>query len=398
MAAPAAAGGGAVSAEPPRRAGPLSRVEAKTITLAHGGGGKAMKDLIDDVFVRAFDNPVLAPLEDQARLALTGFIGFGDRIALTTDSYVVDPLFFSGGDIGRLEACGTVNDLAVGGALPLYLSCAVIAEEGLPVEVLRRVARSMAVAAHEAWVVIATGDTKIVPKGACDKLFVTTSGIGVIRRGLELGVHRAQPGDAVLVNGRLGDHGAAILAARGDLVLESPIASDCAPLHRLIAALLEAAPQTHCLRDATRGGAATVLNEFAQGSGVAIEIDDALIPMHEAVRGFCEILGLDPLYLANEGKIIAVVPTDQCDAALAAMRRDPLGRDAAVMSDHGRRTRSGHHADGLRRPAHRRHASRRTVAADLLRFKEVSLRAKRSNLAPLNAPPIEIASSLCSSQ
>jgi hydrogenase expression/formation protein HypE len=320
-----------VSAEPQRHARPLGRVEAKTITLAHGGGGKAMKDLIDDIFVRAFDNPVLAPLEDQARLALEGLAGYGDRLAFTTDSYVVHPLFFPGGDIGKLAVCGTVNDLAVGGALPLYLSCAVIAEEGLPVEVLRRVAQSIADAAREAGVVIATGDTKIVPKGACDKLFVITSGIGVIRRGLDLGVDRAQPGDAVLVNGRLGDHGAAILAARGDLALETPIASDCAPLHRLIAALLEAAPQTRCVRDATRGGVATVLNEIAQASGVSIEIDDALIPMHEAVRGFCEILGLDPLYLANEGKIVAVVPADQCDAALAAMKRDPLGHGAAVI-------------------------------------------------------------------
>ena len=320
-----------MSAESPRHARPLGRVEAKTITLAHGGGGKAMKDLIDDVFIRALDNPVLAPLEDQARLALEGLAGYGDRLAFTTDSYVVDPLFFPGGDIGKLAVCGTVNDLAVGGALPLYLSCAVITEEGLPVEVLRRVAQSIADASREAGVVIATGDTKIVPKGACDKLFVTTSGIGVIHRGLNLGVDRAQPGDAVLVNGRLGDHGAAILAARGDLALETPIASDCAPLHRLIAALLEAAPRTRCLRDATRGGVATVLNEIAQASGVAIEIDDALIPMHEAVRGFCEILGLDPLYLANEGKIVAVVPADQCDAALAAMQRDPLGRGAAVI-------------------------------------------------------------------
>ena len=320
-----------MSAEPPRHARPLGRVEAKTITLAHGGGGQAMKDLIDDVFIRAFDNPVLAPLEDQARLALEGLAGYGDRLAFTTDSYVVDPLFFPGGDIGKLAVCGTVNDVAVGGALPLYLSCAVIAEEGLPVEVLRRVAQSIADASREAGVVIATGDTKIVPKGACDKLFVTTSGIGVIHRGLNLGVDRAQPGDAVLVNGRLGDHGAAILAARGDLALETPIASDCAPLHRLIAALLEAAPRTRCLRDATRGGVATVLNEIAQASGVAIEIDDALIPMHEAVRGFCEILGLDPLYLANEGKVVAVVPADQCDAALAAMRRDPLGCGAAVI-------------------------------------------------------------------
>jgi hydrogenase expression/formation protein HypE len=320
-----------VSVEEPRGARPFGRVEVPTVTLAHGGGGKAMKDLIDDVFVRAFDNPALAPLEDQARFALAGFAAYGDRLAFTTDSYVVDPLFFPGGDIGKLAVCGTVNDLAVGGALPLYLSCAVIVEEGLSLAVLRQVAQSMADAAGEAEVAIATGDTKIVPKGACDKLFITSSGIGVIRRGLELGVHRARPGDAVLVNGRLGDHGAAILAARGDLALETPIASDCAALHRLIAALLEAAPDTRCLRDPTRGGVATVLNDIARASSVAVKIDDAQTPLHEAVRGFCEILGLDPLYLANEGKIVAVVPADQCDAALAAMRRDPLGRAAAVI-------------------------------------------------------------------
>jgi hydrogenase expression/formation protein HypE len=310
---------------------PLGRVQMPTVTLAHGGGGKAMKDLIDDVFVRAFDNPILAPLDDQARVDMAGLAAHGDRLAFTTDSYVVDPLFFPGGNIGKLAVCGTVNDLAVGGALPLYLSCAVMVEEGLALEELREVAQSMAQAASDAGVAIATGDTKVVPKGACDKLFVTTAGIGVIRRGLELDVHRARPGDAVLVNGRLGDHGAAILAARGDLALETPIESDCAALHRLIAALLEAAPQTRCLRDATRGGAATVLNEIAQASAVAIEIDDTLIPMHEAVKGFCEILGLDPLYLANEGKIVTVLPADQCDAGLAAMRRDPLGRDAAVI-------------------------------------------------------------------
>ena len=189
---------------------------------------------------------------------------------------------------------------------------------------LRAVAASMAGAARESGVAIATGDTKVVPKGACDKLFITTSGVGVIRPGIELGAHRARPGDVVLVNGWLGDHGAAILAARGDLALDTPIESDCAPLHRLIAALLEAAPGTRCLRDATRGGVATVLNEFARASGVAIEIDERSTPLREPVKGFCEILGLDPLYLANEGKIVAIVPAEEAEAALAAMRRDPL--------------------------------------------------------------------------
>ena len=309
----------------------LARVSAPTVTLAHGGGGKAMKDLIEDVFVRAFDNPVLAPLEDQARLDLAALARAGGRLAFTVDSYVVDPLFFPGGDIGRLAVNGTVNDLAVGGARPLYLSCAVILEEGLPVELLRRVAASLAAAAREAGVAIVTGDTKVVPKGACDKLFVTTSGIGVIPPEVRLGADRAQPGDCVLVNGWLGDHGAAILAARGDLALDTPIESDTAPLHRLVAALLEAAPGTRSIRDATRGGVATVLNEFAQASEVAINIDEARTPLREAVRGFCEILGLDPLYLANEGKLVAIVPPDEAEAALAALRRDPLGHDAAMI-------------------------------------------------------------------
>jgi hydrogenase expression/formation protein HypE len=203
-----------------------------TVTLAHGGGGKAMKDLIDDVFVRAFANPLLIPLEDQARVDLSALAASGALLAFTTDACVVDPLFFPGGDIGRLAVCGTVNDLAVGGASPLCLSAA---------------------AAREARVAIVTGDTKVVPKGACDKLFVTTSGVGVIRPGVELGAHRARPGDVVLVNGWLGDHGAAILAARGDLALDTPIESDCAPLYRLIASLLEAAPGTRCIRDARRG-------------------------------------------------------------------------------------------------------------------------------------------------
>lgn len=318
----------ALAAPRPRR---LGRLNVPKVTLAHGGGGKAMKDLIDDVFVRAFDNPALAPLEDQARFDLARLAACGDRLAFTTDAYVVDPLFFPGGDIGKLAVNGTVNDLAVGGALPLYLSCAVIIEEGVPVDLLRRVAQSMAAAAREAGVAIVTGDTKVVDKGACDQLFITTAGIGVIRPGLELGAGRAEPGDEVLINGVLGDHGAAILCARGDLALETPIESDCAPLHRLIAALLAAAPDTRFIRDATRGGVATVLNEIAQASAVAIEIDEVQTPLREEVKGFCEILGLDPLYLANEGKIVAVVPAAQSAAALAAMHADPLGAAACVI-------------------------------------------------------------------
>jgi hydrogenase expression/formation protein HypE len=309
----------------------LGRVFVPDVTLAHGGGGKAMKDLIDDVFVREFDNPTLSPLEDQARLDLADLTARGDRLAFTTDSFVVDPLFFPGGDIGKLAVCGTVNDLAVGGAVPLFLSCAAILEEGVSLDILRRVARSMAETARAAGVQIVTGDTKVVNRGACDKLFLTTTGLGVIRRGLQLSIAAARPGDVVIVNGLLGDHGAAILAARGDLELDAPIESDCAALHELIAALLAGAPGTRCLRDATRGGVATVLNEIAEASQVGIEIEDARTPLRPEVRGFCEILGLDPLYLANEGKLVAVVPAAESAAALAALRAHPLGREAVVI-------------------------------------------------------------------
>ncbi len=310
---------------------PLGKVHVPTVTLAHGGGGRAMKDLIDDVFVAAFDNAALAPLEDQARFDLAALAARGDRLAFTTDSFVVDPLIFPGGDIGKLAVCGTVNDLAVGGAVPLYLSCAAIIEEGVSIDLLRLIARSMAQTAREAGVEIVTGDTKVVHKGACDKLFVTTTGIGVIREGLTLGAHMARPGDIVLVNGLLGDHGAAILGARGDMALDTPIASDCAALHGLIQALLEAAPQLRLMRDATRGGIATVLNEVAHASKVAIEIDEASTPIREEVKGFCEILGLDPLYLANEGKIVAIVAHEEAEAALAAMRAHPLGAAARAI-------------------------------------------------------------------
>ncbi len=310
---------------------PRGKVHVPTVTLAHGGGGKAMKDLIDDVFVEAFDNPLLAPLDDQARLDLAALARHGDRLAFTTDSFVVDPLLFPGGDIGKLAVCGTVNDLAVGGATPLYLSCAVIIEEGVPIELLRQVARSMAVTARDAGIAIVTGDTKVVNKGACDRLFITTTGIGAIRADVDLGAHRVRPGDVVLVSGLLGDHGAAILCARGDMALQTPISSDCAPLHDLIASVLAAASTTRFMRDPTRGGVATVLNEIAEAAQLAIEIDEAATPLRDEVRGFCEILGLDPLYLANEGKIVVIVPQDQAPQALAAMRAHPLGRAASII-------------------------------------------------------------------
>jgi hydrogenase expression/formation protein HypE len=314
----------------------LGKVSVGTVTLAHGGGGKAMKDLIDDVFVAAFDHRALAPLEDQARFDLAELARHGDRLAFTTDSFVVDPLFFPGGDIGKLAVCGTVNDLAVGGAKPLYLSCAAIVEEGTTVDLLRRVALSMAETAGNAGVRIVTGDTKVVQRGACDKLFITTTGIGVIRKGLVLGVDTARPGDVVLVNGLLGDHGAAILCARGDMALDTLIESDCACLHGLIETLLAAAPAIRFIRDPTRGGLATVLNEIADASQVAIEIEEAATPIREQVKAFCEILGLDPLYLANEGKIVVIAPPDQACAALAAMRAHPFGEGAAVIGRVGR--------------------------------------------------------------
>ena len=319
----------------PRNGKPRHRgkVKVATITLAHGGGGKAMHDLIDDIFLEAFDNENQSPLEDQARLSLADMVALGDRLAFTTDSYVVQPLDFPGGNIGKLAICGTVNDLAVGGAIPLYLSCAVIIEEGLPVEAMRNVARTMAATAAEAGVKVVTGDTKVVERGACDKLFINTAGVGVIRKGVDLGVDKARPGDVILVNGLLGDHGAAILNARGDMKLTTLIESDCAPLHGLIDTLLSAVPGTRFLRDATRGGLATVLNEIAEASQVGIEIYENRTPLRSEVKGFCEILGLDPLYLANEGKIVCVVPPEDADAALAALKSHPLGEGAARIGE-----------------------------------------------------------------
>ena len=319
-------------AEPlaPRR---VRHVRDASVNLAHGSGGRAMRDLIEDVFVSTFDNPALATLEDQAVFPMAELASLGDRLAFTTDSYVVDPLFFPGGDIGTLAVSGTVNDLAVCGATPLYLSCGMVIEEGLAVETLRRVAASMQRLALEAGVAIVTGDTKVVERGCADNLFINTAGIGVVRRGVAISARHAQPGDVVIVNGYLGDHGAAILVARQQLALEADVQSDCGPLNGLIAAMLDACPQIHCLRDATRGGVATVLNEFAQSSNVTIRIREADVPLREEVKGACEILGLDPLYLANEGKLVALVPAQAAERVLAAMRAHPAGRQAAAIGE-----------------------------------------------------------------
>ncbi len=304
---------------------------ARTITLAHGSGGRAMHQLVDELIRRTFDNPLLAEGEDQARIPLAALQAQGDRLAFTTDSYVVTPLEFPGGNIGTLAINGTVNDLAVGGAIPLYLSCGFILEEGLSLEVFTRILHSMKQAADEAGVQIVTGDTKVVQRGSADKLFINTAGVGVIPAGINPSAGQAQVGDAVIVNGWLGDHGAAILNARGDLALDAAIESDCAPLHRLITAMLEACPDIHCLRDATRGGLATVLNEFAERSGVNIVLKEEQLPVRTAVRGMCEILGLDPLYLANEGKLVAIVPAKAAKAVLEAMQRIPEGHDARLI-------------------------------------------------------------------
>jgi hydrogenase expression/formation protein HypE len=310
-----------------------AKLGAKTIALAHGSGGKGMRDLIEDVLVGAFDNPMLAALEDQATIELASLTARGDRLALTTDSYVVDPLFFPGGDIGKLAVNGTVNDLAMGGATPLYLTCGLILEEGLEVEVLRRVVQSMKAAADEAGVTIVTGDTKVVGRGAADKLFINTAGVGVVPAGVRLGAHRAAPGDQVLTNGFIGDHGAAIVDARGQFALQNHIVSDCQPLHGLVQAMLAAYPDIHSLRDATRGGIASVANEFAEQSRVGIRLEEASIPLRDEVRGMCELLGLDPLYLANEGKLVAIVPKAGSDAVLRAMRAHPAGADSAIIGE-----------------------------------------------------------------
>lgn len=314
----------------PRKSGTL---RADTITLAHGSGGKAMRDLIDDIFVNGFDNDELRLLEDQARFDLNALVAEGDRLAMTTDSYVVDPLFFPGGDIGKLAVSGTVNDLAVGGAKPLYLSCGMIIEEGLKVEDLRRVVTSMKTTADAAGVKIVTGDTKVVHKGAADKLFINTAGVGVIPKNINVSAQRAQPGDVIICNGYLGDHGAAIVDARGELAIENKITTDCQPLNALIKKMLQVCPDIHCMRDATRGGLATVLNEFAEGSQCGIQIQETSLPIRPEVRGMCEILGLDPLYLANEGKVIAVVPADASESVLTVMRSDPAGEHSCVVGE-----------------------------------------------------------------
>ena len=301
------------------------------ITLSHGSGGKASRQLIEGLLVPLLGDDPLMGQDDSAVLSLEG--AAGGRLAFTTDSYVVSPLFFPGGDIGTLAVHGTINDLATAGAMPIGLSLALIVEEGLDIDVLRRVAISIQTAATLAGVRVVTGDTKVVPRGKADGLFVTTSGVGIVPAHVSLSIAQARPGDLVLLSGAIGDHGIAVMLAREALEIEADIRTDSAPLHRMAAALLEAAPGTRCLKDPTRGGVATSLNEIAQASGVGIALDEPRVPVRTAVRGACEILGLDPLHIANEGKLIAIVPADQADAAWAAMRADPAGADAAIVGE-----------------------------------------------------------------
>jgi hydrogenase expression/formation protein HypE len=308
------------------------------ITLAHGGGGKAMRDLIECLFLDYLRNPLLESLEDQAVFEI-GAGGQNTRLAFTTDSYVVTPVFFPGGDIGKLAVNGTVNDLAMSGARPLYLSAGFILEEGLPVEDLKRILQSMRMAAEEAGVEIVTGDTKVVQRGGADKIFINTSGVGVIESPVRISASRARVGDKVILNGPIGDHGTTIMIARGELGLETEIESDTAPLYPLVreildvAARLQAEDSIHCLRDPTRGGVATTLNEIALASEVCVQLDETRIPMREEVKGVCEILGLDPLYVANEGKLIAVAAAEIADAIVAGLRKYPNGRDACVIGE-----------------------------------------------------------------
>ncbi|MCC6860957.1 MAG: hydrogenase expression/formation protein HypE [Bryobacterales bacterium] len=298
------------------------------ILLAHGGGGRLTHQLIDRIFVPEFRNPALEALHDGALLTVGGA-----RLAFTTDSYVVRPLFFPGGNIGDLAVYGTVNDLAMCGARPLYLSAGFILEEGLPVETLRQVAVSMRQAAGAAGVSLVTGDTKVVDKGKGDGMFINTAGIGLVQSERPIGPASVQPGDAVLVSGDLGSHGVAILSVREGLEFESPIVSDTAPLWTPVAALLEGGIEVHCLRDLTRGGLATSLNEIAAGRGAGIRVEEAAVPVREPVRAACEILGLDPLYVANEGRFAAFVPAAQAEAALGILRRCEVSAGAARIGE-----------------------------------------------------------------
>lgn len=297
------------------------------ILLDAGSGGRASQRLIADCFQRHFSNTILNRMDDAAQLEMD----MQGPLAMSTDSYTVTPLFFPGGSIGTLAVHGTVNDVSMLGARPRFLSCAFIIEEGLPVETLERIVRDMAEAAQHAGVQIVTGDTKVVQRGACDRIFINTTGIGVITADPAPSGHNARPGDVVLVSGAMGDHGLTIMAHREGLSFLSDVQSDSAPLNNMLQNVLHAVEEVHVLRDPTRGGLATTLNEIAQQSGVSIVLEESAIPVHESVRSGCSFLGLDPLYLANEGKCICILPAADADAALEAMRNSPYGREAAII-------------------------------------------------------------------
>ncbi|GLI33938.1 hydrogenase expression/formation protein HypE [Desulforhabdus amnigena] len=321
-------------------------MESMTVQLDQGSGGRATHELVQDLFIQSFRNEYLLEMNDSALVN----VGNG-QIAMTTDSYVVDPVIFPGGNIGSLAVHGTVNDLAMRGARPLYMTAGFILEEGLSLETLGEIVSSMAAAAREANVFIVAGDTKVVPRGKADKIFINTSGVGVVPPGVRVGGQYAEPGDAVLINGTIGDHGMAVLCKREGLAFENEIRSDSASLNGLVEKMLEVCPQIHVLRDPTRGGVATTLNEIAEQSHVGIRLEEEALPVREDVAGACEILGLDPLYVANEGKVLVFVPARCMKSVLRVMRDHPLGRNACkigetVSNDAGRvflRTRIGGH-------------------------------------------------------
>ena len=298
------------------------------ILLAHGNGGKLTSQLIEECFLPYLQDPLLTQLDDQAIFELEGC-----RVAFTTDSFVVDPLFFPGGDIGKLAVCGTVNDLAVGGATPLYLSIGFIIEENFPMKELKKISSSIGAAAREAQVRIITADTKVVEKGACDKIFINTAGIGTVKKEVDFSGHNAREGDKILLSGEVGDHGIAILSSRKGIAFDTSVKSDCAPLNLLVNDLLSHAHYIHVMRDLTRGGLATILNEIALQSDRGITIYENLIPSKEEVKGMCELLGLDPLYLANEGRLAAFVHPDMAEEVLSLMKKNPLGENACIIGE-----------------------------------------------------------------
>jgi len=297
------------------------------ILLAHGSGGRLAHDLVEKSFVKTLANPFLTKLDDSAVFELSG------RLAFTTDSYVVSPIFFPGGNIGKLAVCGTANDLAMSGAKPLYLSLAFIIEEGLLLSELEQVVNSVRLAAGEAGVEIVTGDTKVVPRGSADKLFINTAGVGLIPDGVDIAGDKAKPGDKVILNGAIGDHGIAVMSQREGISFDTKLESDCAPLGGLVADMLEVSRNINCLRDPTRGGLATTLNELANQSKVSIRIEEAKIPVREEVLGACEMLGFDPLYIANEGKLVAIVPPEDADKVLKVMKKNKYGKDAVIIGE-----------------------------------------------------------------